>query len=187
IGEVKLGRKSPINCHLHLYKAKPKGRTDKRSSKAGRRHTAQKSYRTGSKEPWLLVTNLPADLFKPKRVVSLYAKRMQIEESFRDLKSPQYGMGLRHSKSRCPNRLDILLLLSLLATIILWWIGLYAQHSNWQRKFQANTIRERAVLSTVRLGKEVRRRNDYVMTGKQLRWAIREYVRLIHLLGRPQL
>ncbi|KAF7785767.1 hypothetical protein PRUB_a0146 [Pseudoalteromonas rubra] len=72
---------------------------------------------------------------------------MQIEESFRDLKSPQYGMGLRHSKSRCPNRLDILLLLSLLATIILWWIGLYAQHSSWQRKFQANTIRDRAVLS----------------------------------------
>nr|WP_250636848.1 transposase [Pseudoalteromonas rubra] len=69
-------------------------------------------------EPWLLATNLPAELFKPKRVVSLYAKRMQIEESFRDLKSPQYGMGLRHSKSRCPNRLDILLLLSLLATII---------------------------------------------------------------------
>ncbi|ALU44945.1 IS4 family transposase [Pseudoalteromonas rubra] len=187
IGEVKLGRKSPINCHLHLYKAKQKGRTDRRSSKAGRHHTAQKSYRTGSKEPWLLATNLPADLFKPKRVVSLYAKRMQIEESFRDLKSPQYGMGLRHSKSRCPNRLDILLLLSLLATIILWWIGLYAQHSNWQRKFQANTIRERAVLSTVRLGKEVRRRSDYVMTGKQLRWAIREYVRLIHRLGRPQL
>ncbi|MEC4088721.1 IS4 family transposase, partial [Pseudoalteromonas rubra] len=35
IGEVKLGRKSPINCHLHLYKAKQKGRTDRRSSKAG--------------------------------------------------------------------------------------------------------------------------------------------------------
>ncbi|WP_249364798.1 transposase [Pseudoalteromonas rubra] len=24
IGEVKLGRKSPINCHLHLYKTKKK-------------------------------------------------------------------------------------------------------------------------------------------------------------------
>ncbi|WP_249364797.1 hypothetical protein [Pseudoalteromonas rubra] len=55
---------------------------------------------------------------------------MQIEESFRDLKSPQYGMGLRHSKSRRPNRLDILRLLALLATIILWWIGLHAQHTN---------------------------------------------------------
>ncbi|MCE2597399.1 hypothetical protein K6Y31_21760 [Motilimonas cestriensis] len=49
---------------------------------------------------------------------------MQIEESFRDLKGPAYGFGLRHCRSRSPKRLDILLLISLLAEIVLWCIGL---------------------------------------------------------------
>lgn len=68
IGYGKLGRKSPISCHLHLYKVAAKSRTDRRSSKAGRNHTAQKSCSNGSKEPWLLTTNLPVEAFpRPKR------------------------------------------------------------------------------------------------------------------------
>ena len=51
MGNVQLARKSPLQCHLHLFKAKPKLRKDKRSSKAGRDHTAQKIYSIGSKEP----------------------------------------------------------------------------------------------------------------------------------------
>ncbi|MBT1065492.1 IS4 family transposase [Bowmanella sp. Y26] len=187
IGPVRLGRKSPIHCELHLYKARPKGRKDRRSSKAGRSHTAQRSYQTGSKEPWLLATNLPPSYFNAKQVVNLYAKRMQIEESFRDLKSPQYGMGLRHSKSRCPKRLDILLLIALLATLVLWWIGLFALKVGWQRKFQANTVSHRLVLSVVRLGKEVRKRANYPIPEQRLHWALQEYSRLVHSLGRPEL
>ncbi len=187
IGPVRLGRKSPIHCELHLYQARPKGRKDRRSSKAGRSHTAQRSYQTGSKEPWLLATNLPPHYFSAKHVVNLYAKRMQIEESFRDLKSPQYGMGLRHCKSRCPKRLDILLLIALLATLILWWIGLFALKAGWQRKFQANTLSHRLVLSVVRLGKEVRKRSNYPIPEQRLLWALQEYSRLVHTLGRPEL
>jgi hypothetical protein len=41
ISNVQLARKSPLSCHLHLFKAKPKLRKNKRSSKAGRNHTAQ--------------------------------------------------------------------------------------------------------------------------------------------------
>ncbi|MDF2180428.1 IS4 family transposase [Aliiglaciecola sp. CAU 1673] len=187
IGAVQLGRKRPIDCELHLYKAKSKGRTDRRSSKAGRSHTAQRSYQTGSKEPWLLATNLPPAYFSAKQVVNLYAKRMQIEESFRDLKSPQFGMGLRHCKSRCPKRLDILLLIALLATLVLWWIGLFALKVGWQRKFQANTVSNRPVLSVVRLGKEVRKRPNYLISEQRLLWALHEYSRLVHTLGRPEL
>jgi hypothetical protein len=183
IGTVQLGRKRPIQCDLHLYKAKPRGRTDRRSSKAGRSHTAQRSYQAGSKEPWLLATNLPPNRFTSKQIVTLYAKRMQIEESFRDLKSPQYGMGLRHCKSRCSRRLDILLLIALLATLVLWWIGLFALKAGWQRKFQANTVSNRAVLSVVRLGKEVRKRDNYLIPGQRLLWALQEYSRLVHSLN----
>ncbi|SUI61332.1 IS4 family transposase [Shewanella baltica] len=187
IGSVKLARKSPLQCCLHLFKAKPKLRKDKRSSKAGRNHTAQKSYSLGSKEPWLLATNLPPDYFGPSKVVDLYAKRMQIEETFRDLKSPQYGMGLRQSRSSCPKRYDVLLLIAILAEIVLWCIGLAAQHLGWQRYFQANTVRKRAVLSIVRLGKEVRKRDRYPVKETIFRWALIEYINLVHDAGRPQL
>ena len=187
IGSVQLARKAPLHCYLHLYKAKPKGRKDSRSSKAGRNHTAQKSYRTGSKEPWLLATNLPPERFTPVKIVNLYAKRMQIEETFRDLKSSQYGMGLRHSKSRCPRRFDVLLLIAMLAEIILWLIGIVANHVGWQRQFQANTVKHRAVLSVVRLGKEVRKRANYLIREQHLRWALHEYIKQVHIAGMPDL
>ncbi|EGQ9310365.1 IS4 family transposase, partial [Vibrio vulnificus] len=38
----------------------------------------------------------------------------------------------------------------------------------WDRHFQANTVRNRNVLSTVRLGMEVLRRPDYEITTKYL-------------------
>lgn len=37
--------------------------------------------------------------FKTKQLVTVYARRMQIEETFRDIKRLQQGMGLRHSHS----------------------------------------------------------------------------------------
>lgn len=58
---------------------------------------------------------------------------MQIEETFRDLKSPQYGIGLRHCKSRCPKQLDVLLLIAMLAEITLWLIGIIALHLGLQK------------------------------------------------------
>jgi len=173
LGCGELGRKSPLHAHLHLYKAKAKHREDKRSSKAGRNHTAQQSYIAGSKEPWLLATNLPEHVkFNSKQLVTLYARRMQIEETFRDIKSPQYGMGLRHSNSRCIKRFDILLLIAMLAEWLLRLLGLIAQQQHWERAFQANTTRHRRVLSIIRLGREVRKRaSDYKINTTQITWA----------------
>lgn len=48
--------------------------------------------------------------------------------TLRDLKSPQYGMGLRQCRSRCPKRYDVLLLIAMLAEIVLWRLRLAAQH-----------------------------------------------------------
>jgi len=173
---------------LHLFKAKSKGRKDQRSSKAGRHHNAQQNYRDSSKEPWLLATNIPAESLTSKKLVNLYAKRMQIEESFRDIKSPQYGLGLRHSRTRCPKRFDVLLLIAMLAEWLLRLIGIIANKHNWQRPFQANTIRNRPVLSLIRLGREVRkRRRDYPVSIAEIRWAIAQYIRRVHVTGVPEL
>ena len=188
LGFGDLGRKSPIEAYLHLFKAKSKGRKDQRSSKAGRHHNAQQNYRDSSKEPWLLATNLPAESMTSKQLVNLYAKRMQIEESFRDIKSPQYGLGLRHSNTRCTKRFDILLLIAMLAEWVLRLIGFIATKHNWALQFQANTIRNRPVLSLIRLGREVRKRSQhYQINEDDIRWAIRHYIERIHETGMPKL
>ena len=188
LGFGDLGRKSPIEAYLHLFKARSKGRKDQRSSKAGRHHNAQQNYRDSSKEPWLLATNLPAESMTSKQLVNLYAKRMQIEESFRDIKSPQYGLGLRHSNTRCTKRVDILLLIAMLAEWVLRLIGFIATKHNWARQFQANTIRNRPVLSLIRLGREVRKRSQhYQINEDDIRWAIRHYIERIHETGMPKL
>ena len=188
LGFGDLGRKSPIEAYLHLFKARSKGRKDQRSSKAGRHHNAQQNYRDSSKEPWLLATNLPAESMTSKQLVNLYAKRMQIEESFRDIKSPQYGLGLRHSNTRCTKRFDILLLIAMLAEWVLRLIDFIATKHNWARQFQANTIRNRPVLSLIRLGREVRKRSQhYQINEDDIRWAIRHYIERIHETGMPKL
>ncbi|RCU43292.1 IS4 family transposase [Corallincola holothuriorum] len=136
IGAVQIARKKPMPCQLYLYKSK-----DKRSRRSGNNHSAKKLYHRSAKESLVLATNLPPALFKAVQITKLYAKRMKIEETFRDLKSPKYGFSLRHSRSRCPRRYDVLLLIAMLAEIMLWWLGLVAQQIGWQRHFQANTIR----------------------------------------------
>ena len=188
LGEGQLGRKSPIDAHLYLYKAKPRGRKDRRSVKAHNQHHKEKSYRTGSKEPWLLCTNLPAHVTGAKDIVRFYAKRMQIEESFRDMKSTQYGLGLRHSNSRCVKRYDIFMLLILLAEWVLRLIGIAAHKRDWQRDFQANTIRHRPVLSLIRLGREVRKRSQqYVIKPSEIRQALQDYLDSIQFNGDAKL
>ena len=54
----------------------------------------------------------------------MYSKRMQIEESFRDLKSHRYGMGFEDSQTRDPKRLSVLLLLNMLAGFAAWLLSL---------------------------------------------------------------
>ncbi|HBR0180038.1 TPA: IS4-like element IS10A family transposase, partial [Klebsiella pneumoniae] len=168
LGCKTLTKTNPINCHLTLYRSKPKGRTNQRSTRTNCHHPSAKTYSTSAKEPWVLASNLPPESRSPKQLVNLYAKRMQIEETFRDLKSPAYGFGLRQSRTNSPERFDIILLIALMVQCLLWLVGLHAQQQGWDKHFQANTIGHRTVLSTIRLGLEVLRRPDYQITEKEL-------------------
>ncbi|MCF9726416.1 IS4 family transposase, partial [Vibrio parahaemolyticus] len=49
----------------------------------------------------------------------------------------------------------------LMLQLMFWLAGIHAQSQGWERHFQANTVRNRNVLSTIRLGMEVLRRPDY--------------------------
>jgi hypothetical protein len=92
--------------------------------------------------------------------MQLYRQRMQIEETFRDLKCHRWGFGLRYARCNSAARLETLLLLGALATLVVWLVGLAARALQLNRHLQANTERRRDVLSTFFIGRELLRRLD---------------------------
>jgi hypothetical protein len=74
-------------------------------------------------EPWFLITDLPGSAV---RLTDLYAKRMTVEELFRDGKSWRSGYGLRGTQVTRAERFDRLLLVLALAYWVLTGLGLLA-------------------------------------------------------------
>jgi hypothetical protein len=108
-----------------------------------------KHYRKNAHEPLLLTTSLTC---RPSQVVSIYKLRMQIEESFRDLKCYRWGWSLRHCHTRTRARLELLLLVAAIAMLVQQLIGMAAHSRGLQRRHQANTVTTRRVLSIFFLG-----------------------------------
>lgn len=106
--------------------------------------------RAAAHEPWILATSLSVE---SRRIVALYARRMQIEETFRDTKNPRFGMCLGQANPRLERRADILLLLASLAHLFALLLGIAAEAAHLTRGFQANTIVSRRVLSLATLGR----------------------------------
>ena len=94
-------------------------------------------------------------------VVTMYCARMQIEETFRDIKSHRYGWSLEDVRCRTPARVDVLLLIAALATIAVHIIGIAAQFAQLHRQQQANTERKRLVFSLYSV--IVARKNELVV------------------------
>ncbi|EBH1515043.1 transposase [Salmonella enterica subsp. enterica serovar Pensacola] len=83
-----------------------KSRKNKRTKgKTGFPRT-EKEQRLSAKEPWLLFSSM--DNFRPREIMKLYSRRMQIESNFRDEKSERFGTGLRASHSRSVRRMLVL-------------------------------------------------------------------------------
>lgn len=155
MGAVELIRSQGHRCQLVLYRARAQGRRIiNRYGKHSRSHRSMKAAR-GVREPWVLASNLPVRFKYAGKVVRLYRCRMQIEESFRDVKSAHYGLGLEFHRSRDPKRVAVLLLIATLALLVIWLIGRVARERGLARQYQANTVRHRAVLSDVFLGARV--------------------------------
>jgi len=75
-------------------------------------------------EPWFLMTNLSGNAV---RLTDLYARRMAIEELFRDGKDGRYGLALGQTQVTRGARLDRLILILALAIILLIGLGLVAR------------------------------------------------------------
>jgi hypothetical protein len=114
-------------------------------------NAANGNYKRAATEPWILATNLPTE-YNATKIIILYSKRMQIEESFRDIKSHRFGLCARDVRTNSIHRWGIKMLLAAIVQITLWIIGIIGHSQDFQRKFQANTVRDKKVFSYFYLG-----------------------------------
>lgn len=160
LGEMFFTRQSALPCNVVLYRKQKSNR--KHMNRSGKRTDNNASNRCArcQRDPWLLVTSLEINsIIRAEKIVSIYAKRMHIEEDFRDIKSHRYGFGLRYSLTNQAKRLEVLLLIAALACLICWLISLSARKKNLHYDYQSNSIKSRNVLSCIYLGCQLVRRN----------------------------
>lgn len=156
-GHVTVAKANPMEMNMYTMLDKKKNRVKK--TKCGKKcqSSNSKKYAKSAKEPWLIITSLPHKHSSAKKVMKLYRYRMQIEESFRDLKDKRYGFRFPESGTKNIKRLENLLLIALLATFAVWLAGQVAINNKWHYQLQANTVRNRAVLSIAFIGIHVLR------------------------------
>src|SRR6188508_1094633 len=97
--------KKPKSCHRRRYT---------RSGRIGKRRVDHEQRRN-AREPWLLAQSLTS---RPEPIVAISARRMRIEQTFRDVKNLRWGWSLRHCGSRSRQRLELLLLIGAVALLV---------------------------------------------------------------------
>jgi hypothetical protein len=154
LGPYQIVRSNPVACHLHLIKRPKKHRH--RKSLLGQPVRSNQSLKQAraQREPWLLAASPSLAHLDAAQIINTYAKRMQIEEAFRDLKCTRYGLGFELHLSRTRERLAALLLIAALAFYALWLIGSEALARGLLPHYQSNT-RRRSTLSLFNLAVQV--------------------------------
>lgn len=155
LGTAEITRIHELNCRLVMGARAPlQGRhslTQKGRRSKDRRHL--KSAQS-TREPRLIACSLSLGDYHAAMIERMYKRRMQIEESFRDLKSHRYGMGFEDSQSRKAERLQMLLLIHALALWVMWIVGLVGITRALDTFLKPNASRK-TQYSTVRIGKEL--------------------------------
>lgn len=172
LGQFDYVRNHPVPCRLVLIKRIKQGRH--KMSKLGKRVYSNQSLKSAraQREPWLLAVSPKLNHLSAQAVVAVYAQRMQIEESFRDLKSGQFGFGFSASRSKQKNRLGVLLLIACLASFVLRLIGEVGKVRQMEFQFQSNTRRSRPVLSVISLALQLVQHGMAAFPPRELRDAL---------------
>ena len=162
LGPVAFPKKCPAFRRMVLAK-EPVTSHRRRRGRRGRvkDNGFERRMRKSARQPWLLATSLTS---RPSSVVSVFALRMRIEQTFRDTKNHRWGWSLRHCGSRSASRLDNLLLIGALGLLVQQVVGVAAENLQLHHEHQANTERRRRVLSIFVLGGLVLRAADRRVT-----------------------
>jgi hypothetical protein len=137
-------RSNPLRAAFVLVRKPKLGRRAKTA--AGKRSRSKKSQQAArnAREPWLLVASTRLADWPAKRLVAVYRQRMQIELSFRDMKSQHFGEGLECSASNGTGRFTVLVLIASLAAILLWLIGTAAERCGLHEHLRPGSRKRRA-------------------------------------------
>ena len=142
-GMILFTERHKYSCRLVTTRKDPKGRKQKISRNKTSSKFANGSYSKAAKEPWMLITNVSNERYNASEIVEFYTKRMQIEETFRAIKSHQFGLSARYVQTLDVNRWAVLMLLSSVILITYWIIGVIGHYNGMQKLFQVNTSNER--------------------------------------------
>lgn len=117
----------------------------------------EREMRQAALDPWLLATSMSEG--DAAAIMGIYARRMQIEETFRDAKNHRFGWSLGDVRLSTPQRTAVLLTLAALAIVVVTLIGMAAERRGAHRGYQANTEKRR-VLSFFVLAAAILRRGS---------------------------
>ncbi|MGH7428553.1 MAG: IS4 family transposase [Candidatus Methylomirabilaceae bacterium] len=95
----------------------------------------------GMQAPWCLAVG--SATLTGTQAVRLYGRRFTIEEAFRDVKDPRYGLGLSTTHIGDPRRRDRLLLICAMAMTLLTVLGRAGESLGMDRLLKANTVKKR--------------------------------------------
>jgi len=139
MSDCELTCKQRLACDLVMARRAPAGRKTYRRPGHGSLPKAAGEARRSAREPWVLAHSIDLRDRRPDEIVALYARRMQIEENFRDTKSLAFGMGTEIGRSRSALRLQALLLIATLAAYLLWHLGQLAEAEGMAKRFKVTT------------------------------------------------
>lgn len=151
-----LTKANALKTNFYLYKHKLKGRKKFNRNGTVARDKDSVTHAKGYREPWVLVSSLNEHA---EVIIKKYKSRMTIEESLRDTKSTIYGFSFNDNKTQKPERYIVWLLIAALAALIAWIVGYLAEKAKLHYDFQANSYKERRVLSFVYLGSRIIKKN----------------------------
>lgn len=160
LGAFAIVRNHPLPCRLVAQRKPPRGRKHRncRGNVVAGKNSRVNAAR--EREPWLLAASHSLHTLNARQITSIYAKRMQIELGFRDMKSHRYGCAFEDSLTRKRQRIEILLLIHALAGFAAWLAGLAAATAGVTAHLvPSGTAQRRPTYSLLRLGYEALRRS----------------------------
>ena len=92
------------------------------------------------KKPWCL---LASERCSARSMAALYGRRWRIETSFRDVKNPRFGMGMKETRVGRTDRRDRMLLVGALAMALLTLLGAAGEKLGYDRWLKTNTSKQR--------------------------------------------
>lgn len=100
---------------------------DLKPARTSRRKVLHGKYRYAKPGLCVVATNLPVDEFSSTGVIRLYARRFEIEHSFRDIKNATFGMDMEHVHLEETSTYERLICIVAITEAGLWLVGSEAE------------------------------------------------------------